>query len=113
MRREEVLANSPLYLEQTQCELFYDQGYLAFPCLIDEQTLVLLRAGLAKVIDLSREVSVSGNRFDLENGHSAANPCLRRATYIDDIDPVFWSLCSDSVIPDIAADLLGTEYSFS
>ena len=40
-----------------------------------------------------------------EVGRSAAPPC-------DDLDFEFWGICTDSVIPDIAADLLGPNVRF-
>jgi len=64
------------------------------------------------VVDASREITVSNNRFDLEKGHTAQNPRLRRATYFDDFDAAFWDFCSKSVIPDVAADLLGPDVRF-
>ncbi|MGI9413596.1 MAG: phytanoyl-CoA dioxygenase family protein [Hyphomicrobiales bacterium] len=112
MDREEILAQSPCFLTQDQRETFYDQGYLAFPGLLGDEQLDPLRAALAGIVDLSRELSSSNNRFDLERGHSAESPRLRRATYLDDLDPAFWDLCSASVVPDIAADILGPNVRF-
>ncbi|MDH3694555.1 MAG: phytanoyl-CoA dioxygenase family protein [Gammaproteobacteria bacterium] len=112
MKCEEIFSHPALYLEQAQRELYYEQGYLAFPGLIQEQTLASLRAALEHVIDLSREITCSGNKFDLEKGHTAENPRLRRATYVDDFDPVFWELCSSSIVSEIAADLLGPNIRF-
>jgi len=112
MDREEILLHPPRCLEQTQREFFHDQGYLVLPGLLGEQDLKPLRTALAKVVEASRDVSHSSNSLDLEKGHTAANPRLRRAAYLDDLDPVFWELCSNSVIPDVAADILGPNIRF-
>lgn len=112
MTPAQVLSQPTCHLAQAQRELFYDQGYLTLPELIDEQQLNRLRKALAKIVDTSRAISRSSNRIDLEKGHSAQNPRLRRATYLDDIDAVFWELCADSVITDIAADILGPNIRF-
>ena len=112
MTPAQILSQPTCHLAQAQRELFYDQGYLTLPDLIDEQQLNRLRAALANVVDASRAISHSSNRIDLEKGHSAQNPRLRRATYLDDIDAVFWELCADSVITDIAADILGPNIRF-
>ena len=40
------------------------------------------------------------------------NPRLRRVSYLDDIAPIFWDVCIDSIIPDIAVDLLGPNVEF-
>ena len=112
MDREEILAQTPCFLTREQREFFYEEGYLALPGLLDDGQLDPLRTALTGIVDLSRELSSSNNRFDLERGHSAENPRLRRATYLDDLDPVFWDLCSNSVIADIAADILGPNIRF-
>ena len=112
MTPAQILSQPTCHLAQAQRELFYDQGYLTLPDLIDEQQLNRLRTALANVVDASRAISHSSNRIDLEKGHSAQNPRLRRATYLDDIDAVFWELCADSVITDIAADILGPNIRF-
>ena len=112
MDRKEILNQPPCALAQEQRELLYEQGYLALPGLIGEKDLKQMREALDRVVDRTRELSVSSNMFDLEKGHSADNPRLRRATYIDDMEPVFWDLCSSSVLTDIAADLLGPNIRF-
>lgn len=112
MDRDEVLAHPACVLTQAQRHFFHEQGYLALPGLIDEAQLEPMRKALDKVVDRSRELDASTNMFDLEKGHSAENPRLRRATYLDDLEPVFWQLCSASLLPDIAADLLGPNIRF-
>jgi ectoine hydroxylase len=101
-----------IFLTQDQRELYYEQGYLAFPALIAHNELTELRGLVDSIVDSTRSVAESGNEVDLEKGHTAENPRLRRVTYVDDKDPYFWRLCSDSVIPDIAADLLGPDVRF-
>lgn len=112
MDRDEILSHPALVLTQEQRQVFYEQGYLAFPGLIGEDQLAPMREALARLVDRSRTLEVSTNAFDLEKDHSAEAPRLRRATYLDDFDPVFWELCSASVVPDIAADLLGPNLRF-
>ena len=101
-----------IFLTQDQRELYYEQGYLAFPALIAHNELTELRVLVNSIVDSTRGVAESGNEIDLEKGHTAENPRLRRVTYVDDKDPHFWRLCADSVIPDIAADLLGPDVRF-
>jgi len=112
LKPEDILSHPPCHLNQDQRKLFFEQGYLVFPDLIDQQYLITLRTALTKVVDASRALTSSSNSFDLEKGHTAENPRLRRATYVDDFDPVIWDVCSKSVIPDIAADLLGPNIRF-
>ncbi len=112
MTPAQILSHSPVYLEQRQREFYQSQGYLLLPGLFDFDPLERLRVALNEIVEASREVTRSSNKLDLEIGHSPDNPRLRRATYLDDIDPVFWDLCADSVITDIAVDLLGPNIRF-
>lgn len=112
MKVEDILSQDPCYLDQDQRKRFFEQGYLIFPGLIDERTLMALRSVLANVVDASRPLTRSSNSFDLEEGHTADSPRLRRATYIDDFDPIIWEFCSNSIIPNIAADILGPNIRF-
>ncbi|MFV2032081.1 MAG: phytanoyl-CoA dioxygenase family protein [Gammaproteobacteria bacterium] len=112
MKPEEILARPARVLEQSQRQLYFEQGYLAMPGLIAEKTLAPLRSTLDRLIDLSREVTQSNHQFDLEQGHNAENPRLRRVAYVDDLDPACWEFCSNSIIVDIAEDILGPNVRF-
>ena len=112
MNSEQILALPAHTISQSQREFYFDQGYLSLPGLISGQHLAPLKAALSKIIENSRELAQSNSQFDLEHGHSAENPRLRRATYIDDLDEVFWEFCSNSIITDIATDLLGPNLRF-
>ena len=109
---KDIPKHPALFLTQPQRELYYEQGYLTFPALIPHSELTELRVLVDRIVDSTRRVVESGNEIDLEKGHTAENPRLRRVTYVDDKDPHFWRLCADSVIPDIAADLLGPDVRF-
>ena len=112
MNHEQILALSPGTLDQDQRKFYFDQGYLSLPGLISEQQLLPLKKALSSVIDDSRQLTQSTQRFDLEQGHTAENPRLRRAAYVDDMDDIFWQLCSNSIITDIATDILGPNIRF-
>ena len=101
-----------LFLTQPQRELYYEQGYLTFPALISHRELTELRGLVDSIVDSTRTIMTSSNEVDLEKGHSAESPKLRRITYVDDKDPLFWQFCADSIITDIAADLLGPDVRF-
>ena len=47
--------------------------------------------------------------FDLDAGHSAAEPRLRRLSSPTDLHETYWEFASQSVIVDVAVDLLGPE----
>jgi ectoine hydroxylase len=112
MNSHEVLDLPRKVLDQDQRELYFDQGYLVLPALFDDSDLEPLRTAISKVLDLSRSVTASNHQFDLEQGHSADNPRLRRVAYLDDLDETCWGLCADSMITDIAVDILGPNIRF-
>ena len=112
MNREQILALPAHTLDQRQRQFYFDQGYLSLSGLISEHQLLDLNEALAKVIENSRDLTQSNQRFDLEHGHSAQSPRLRRAAYVDDMDDIFWELCANSIITDIATDILGPNIRF-
>ena len=112
MRSQDILNQPALFLAQNQRELYFEQGYLMFPGLISTGELEEFRALVSRIVDSTRTIMKSSNEVDLEKGHSAESPKLRRITYVDDKDPLFWQFCADSIITDIAADLLGPDVRF-
>ena len=112
MKKQDILKHQALFLDQKQRQSYFDQGFLFFPGLITPADLTPIHLALDDIIEKSRSVTQSSNQIDLEKDHSADNPRLRRVTYADDEYPELWKICADSVITDIAADLLGTNVRF-
>lgn len=112
MNPETILAHSALYLNQVQRTTYFEQGYLVLPKFFDDQQLSGMRSSVNKLAELSKDLMSSNNQFDLELGHTANNPKLRRVAYADDVDEAIWNLCADSIITDIAADILGPNVRF-
>ncbi|MEM7210036.1 MAG: phytanoyl-CoA dioxygenase family protein [Pseudomonadota bacterium] len=109
---EQVFANTPTVLRPDQRAHFYDEGYLAIPALLDKKTVGELRAIMQRSIESSADPKGPDNQFDFEAGHSPESPKLRRVAYVDDLDSECWRFCADSIIADIAADLLGPNLRF-
>ena len=112
MNPEEILSQPALSLQQSQRQDYFDLGYLLLPDLIDSRTLGLLQAGMDRAIDLSRNITQSNQQFDLEKSHSSEHPRLKRVAFVDDLDPFCWEFCRDSIITDIAEDILGPNIRF-
>lgn len=112
MKLDSILSRPPSILTREQRKFYYRQGYLAFPGLIGDEWLGPLRSALAEVVEQTRDCRQSTRKVDIEPDHSSENPRLRRIAYLDEFAPVFWDLCSKSIIPDIAADLLGPNVRF-
>ena len=61
------------------------------------------------LIDESRKVSESNERFDLDKGHSAAAPRLTRIKLPHKQDPYFWEILTQSKVTNVLTDLLGDD----
>ena len=112
MRQDDVLSHPSRVLTRREREFFFDQGYVAKPRAIGAGWLDKLNAAVDRLVDRSRGLTASDGVFDLEKGHSADNPRLRRIAYLDDLDDVFWEFCQNSPLADLAADLMGPDVRF-
>jgi ectoine hydroxylase-related dioxygenase (phytanoyl-CoA dioxygenase family) len=112
MTPDEILAQPGRVLAPEQRAAYFEQGYVDAGPLVSGDWLARLRGALAELVDRSRGLSAGDGVFDLEEGHAAAAPRLRRISYLDDLHPVFWEFCARSVLADLAADLLGADVTF-
>ena len=112
MKIDEICSRPPSVISQEQRSTFFDQGYLIHSDLIGDDWLQPLRRAVDDLVEMAREMTTSTRRVDLEPDHCAERPRIRRVAYVDEYDPIFWKLCSESVIPDIATDLLGPNVRF-
>ena len=112
MKRDEILSQPCRILTPEQRELYFEQGFVALESLLGEEWLQRVRGALAELVQRSAELADSDGTFDLEPDHTASSPRLRRIAYLDDLHPLVWELCSESVLVDLAADLLGPDVTF-
>lgn len=112
MRQEDILSLPPTVLNQDERRFYFDEGYVVKQRAIEPDWIGRLNDGLSKLIDNTCTMTRSDGTYDLESGHSRDNPRLRRIAFLDDLDPVFWEFCKDSILPDLAADLLGPDVRF-
>ena len=112
MTPETILAHPPRALTQVQREAYFTTGYLAAPGLIPAEWLRRLNALSAEFIEMSRTRDKSDEAFDLGPSHSAVAPYVRRLRALVDRHPDFWRFASESVLADIAADLVGSDVKF-
>ena len=97
MRQEDVVSHPPRVLGQEERQLFFDKGYVVKKQAIGMDWVDRLNEALSKLIENSRSMTKSDGTYDLETGHSADNPRLRRIAFLDDLDPVFWDFCKNSI----------------
>jgi ectoine hydroxylase len=107
-----VRATSKAVLSDAQRTAYREQGWLAVPALVDAGWLERLRAVTAEFVEQSRALTESNVVFDLDTGHSAAEPRLRRLSSPTDLHPTFWEFASTSAIVDVVVDLIGPDVKF-
>lgn len=101
-----------LVLDESQREQYRRNGWLSIPALVGDEWLRRLREVTADFVDASRKLTKSDVLFDLDVGHSADEPRLRRLSSPTDLHDVYWEFASRSVITDVAVDLLGPDVKF-
>ena len=112
MIHDEIRTYTPKILTIPQREAYFESGFLAIEDLLPEAWLERLNALSDNFIDDSRQHSVSNEAFDLGPMHSPDHPHVRRLRALVDQHPDFWRFAAESVMADIAADLVGPNVKF-
>lgn len=106
-------------LTQAQIDFFWDHGYLVVEDVINQELLGSLRADFAAMVEDSKQHSeaygetIDGRaRYDLEPGHSAAKPGLRRVNAPVEVADSYYKASMDSGMTDCVADLIGPNVKF-
>jgi ectoine hydroxylase len=99
-------------LTDAQRRQYETEGWLSVPGLVDADWLDRLRRITAEFVDASRAITESTVLYDLDEGHSAEEPRLRRLTSPTDLHDEYWEFASRSVLADVAVDLLGPDVKF-
>ena len=108
----DILSHPARVLTEAQRQLYFDTGYLAVDDLIPTSWLDRLRALSSEFLDKSRRLTKSNEEFDLGPRHGETQPHVRRLRALVDRHPDFWRFASESVLADIAADLVGPDVKF-
>ena len=112
MREEEIRAHALNTLTQEQRAFYFEKGYLLLEEFISQEWVDRLRAATEEMIDRSRQLGESDTIFDLEPGHTAQEPRLRRVSSPVDHHSTYWEFASESAIVDVVADLVGPDVKF-
>ena len=94
-------------LSAAQKAFYAENGYLLVEDVVTGAQLKKLQDITYGLIDESRKVSESNERFDLDKGHSAAAPRLTRIKLPHKQDPYFWEILTQSKVTKVLTDLLG------
>jgi ectoine hydroxylase-related dioxygenase (phytanoyl-CoA dioxygenase family) len=112
MEPEKVLEHPPRILTQEQREFYFDQGYLLLEQIIPQPWIDRLNDVTEEFVERSRALARSDAIFDLEPGHTSENPRLRRLVNPVEQHPRYWEFAFESLLGDIAADLVGPNVKF-
>ena len=94
-------------ISSAQLESYETNGYLHVEPFIDAATLADLQAAAAEFVEISRQMAESDKILDLEPGHSAAAPRIRRLNSPVDHHEVFRRFALEGAASELACALLG------
>ena len=99
-------------LSEQQLAEYRERGFLTLRQAIDADLLQRLIAATRRLWDEGRSLTAKNPHFDLAQGHTAEQPRIRRISSPTELDEVFLAAAFDSVLGDIAADLVGGAVKF-
>ena len=94
-------------LSSRQVQSYRDQGYLAVPGVLSAAEVAELQRVTDELVDASRGVAAHTDVYDLEPGHSAAEPRVRRIKSPDRQHEVYARTLRHPAILDIVEQLVG------
>ncbi len=112
MTPEQILATPPRVLTQAQRESYFEKGYVLVENVVPTEWLERLREVTDEFVERSRSVTESDAVWDLEPDHTAEAPRLRRLTSPVEQHPAYWEFASESLLADVAADVVGPDVKF-
>jgi ectoine hydroxylase-related dioxygenase (phytanoyl-CoA dioxygenase family) len=96
-------------LSQDQLGFYRENGYLLVEDVVSAEQLQTLRRVTYELIERSRDVTLSDEVYDLDEGHSRAQPRLTRIKLPHKRHPAFWEAVTASRITAVLQDLLGPD----
>lgn len=91
---------------------YHDQGYLVVPGVLSESELDVIRTELRQVIDGAAVITENDDTYDLEPGHTAAAPKVRRIKEPHLVMPSVADLVRHPVLVSVLTQLLGPGVRF-
>ncbi len=99
----------PEVLSSSQIERYNERGYLVLENHLPSRVIDSLHAEIARFEEESRTLTESNERLELEDGHSANNPRVRRIRLPHTISDVVRDLMYSDLILGPARDLIGPD----
>ena len=112
MTPEQILSHPAQILTDEQRRYYFENGYLLVERVVPQEWVERLIAVTDEMVERSRSVKQSDAIFDLEPGHTPEEPRLRRLTSPVEHHQTYWDFASQSIIADIAADLVGPDVKY-
>ncbi|MDP4026371.1 phytanoyl-CoA dioxygenase family protein [Methylobacterium sp. NEAU 140] len=112
MDADRILSHRPKFLTQKQREDYFQNGYIMLEAAIPARTIRDLNDVTQSFVEKSRSVPESNGVFDVDRGHTADNPKLRRLSSPVDQHEAYWNFASNGLMADIAEDLVGPDVKF-
>ena len=112
MEPEKILHQPPRVLSKAQRESYFENGYLLVESIIPDHWIRRLIKVTDEIVERSRALTKSDAIFDLEPSHTPEEPRLRRLSSPVEHHPAYWEFASESLLADIAADLVGPNVKF-
>ena len=94
-------------LSASDVTFYREQGYLVVPDVLDAATLETVSREMARILEGARAVTRHTDMYDLEPGHRANDPRVRRVKTPHRFFPVFQQLMRHPRLVAILQDLLG------
>ena len=94
-------------LSASDVTFYREQGYLVVPDVLDAATLETVSREMARILEGARAVTRHTEMYDLEPGHRANDPRVRRVKTPHRFFPVFQQLMRHPRLVAILQDLLG------
>lgn len=99
-------------LRDAELDAYRSTGYLTLRDVLDDALLQRLIDVTARLWREGSRLQASTSHYDLAPGHSAERPRLRRISSPTELDDVFVEVAFDSILGDIAAELIGGAVKF-
>jgi ectoine hydroxylase-related dioxygenase (phytanoyl-CoA dioxygenase family) len=112
MTPEQILSHPPRVLTQAQRESYFEKGYVLVENVVPNEWIERLRDVTNEFVERSRQITESDAVWDLEPDHTADSPRLRRLTSPVVQHPAYWEFASESILADVAADIVGPDVKF-
>ena len=109
---KKILEQPATVLTQEQREFYFENGYLLVEKVVPQEWVDRMIAVTNEFVDRSRSLDKSDSVFDLEPGHTAENPRLRRLSSPPEHHPEYWAYAKESIIADLAGDLVGQDVKY-